>query len=124
MIQVQVLLRLYTSLLPHLRQVALQQRPGWALGTAEEASCGFEGDLELEATIKQESAAVLNIGHAFHSEGRRWHWLCFVTHSLHCVVHLATHWEYICTWYTVKAWSLVPMYANHTGDVSRHRHLL
>ena len=76
MIQVQVLLRLYTSLLPHLRQVALQHRPAWALGTAEEASSGFEGDLELEATIKQESAAVLNIGHAFHSEGK--HWQCLL----------------------------------------------
>lgn len=68
--QVQVLLRLYTSLLPHVRHVALLTRPAWA--GSPHLQDGSAPDLAhdaLEATIKREAAAVLNIGRAFHSEG-------------------------------------------------------
>lgn len=70
--QVQVLLRLYTSLLPHVRHAALQTRPVWA--GSSHLQDGSTPDLAhdaLEATIKREAAAVLNIGRAFHSEGSK-----------------------------------------------------
>lgn len=66
----QVLLRLYTSLLPHLRRAALQTRPAWAGDSSMEEGLNPEGSqLSLVATIKREAAAVLNIGRVFHSEG-------------------------------------------------------
>ena len=65
-----MLLRLYTSLLPGLRQAALQSSPSWA-GSAEVKDAlgsGMARDA-LAATIKREAAAVLNVGRVFHSEG-------------------------------------------------------
>ena len=68
--QVQVLLRLYTSLLPHLRHAALQARPSWAgEPTLPDDSSPDGAHDALHATIKREAAAVLNIGHTLHSEG-------------------------------------------------------
>ncbi len=68
--QVQVLLRLYTSLLPHLRQAALQARPSWAgEPTLPDDSTPDGAHDALHATIKREAAAVLNIGRTLHSEG-------------------------------------------------------
>ncbi|DBB17843.1 hypothetical protein WJX82_008236 [Trebouxia sp. C0006] len=67
--QVQVLLRLYTSLLPHLRHAALQARPSWAgEPTLPDDSTPDGAHDALHATIKREAAAVLNIGHTLHSE--------------------------------------------------------
>jgi hypothetical protein len=68
--QVQVLLRLYTSLLPHLRHAALQTRPSWAGEPYLPDDSNPDGAHDaLHATIKREAAAVLNIGRALHSEG-------------------------------------------------------
>lgn len=67
--QVQVLLRLYTSLLPHLRQAALQARPSWAGKPYLPGDSTPDGAHDvLHATIKREAAAVLNVGHTLHSE--------------------------------------------------------
>ena len=69
-LQVQVLLRLYTSLLPHLRHAALQARPSWAGEPSLSRDSTSDGAHDaLHATIKREAAAVLNIGHTLHSEG-------------------------------------------------------
>ena len=68
--QLQILLRLYTSLLPSLRQAALQSTPAWASGAEAADALGSEMSHDaLAATIRQEAAAVLNVGQAFHSEG-------------------------------------------------------
>ena len=69
--QVQILLRLYTSLLPNLRQAALQTAPSWAGGrAAAEPQPGTNPDHDaLAASIRREAAAVLNVGSVFHSEG-------------------------------------------------------
>ncbi|DBA87750.1 hypothetical protein WJX77_004203 [Trebouxia sp. C0004] len=67
--QVQVLLRLYTSLLPQLRHAALQARPSWAGEPYLPDDSTPDGAHDaLHATIKREAATVLNIGHALHSE--------------------------------------------------------
>ena len=75
--QVQILLRLFTSLLPNLRQAALHTAPSWAGGrAAAEAVPGTDSNHDaLAATIRREAAAVLNVGRVFHSEGK--HLACF-----------------------------------------------
>ena len=67
----QILLRLYTSLLPNLRQAALHTAPSWAGGcAAAEPGPGTNSSHDaLAATIRREAAAVLNVGRVFHSEG-------------------------------------------------------
>ncbi len=78
--QVQAVLRLYTSLLPHLRRAALQTRPSWVgSATVEEELHPDETHEALDATIKREAAAVLNIGRVFHSEG-----MLLVSCRCHC----------------------------------------
>ncbi|KAA6425912.1 MAG: hypothetical protein FRX49_04287, partial [Trebouxia sp. A1-2] len=68
-LHVQVLLRLYTSLLPHIRHAALQARPSWAGESYLPDDSTPDGAHDaLHATIKREAAAVLNIGHTLHSE--------------------------------------------------------
>ena len=70
--QVQILLRLYTSLLPNLRQAALRTAPSWAgAHTAAEPVPDTDSNHDaLAATIRREAAAVLNVGRVFHSEGK------------------------------------------------------
>ena len=69
----QILLRLYTSLLPHLRQTALHTVPSWAggPGSAEARPGANSSHDDLAATIRREAAAVLNVGRVFHSEGKQ-----------------------------------------------------
>lgn len=77
-----MLLRLYTSLLPALRQAALQSSPSWA-GSPEgkHALASHMAHDVLTATIRREAAAVLNVGRVFHSEGDASHSsvLCYLT---------------------------------------------
>lgn len=82
-LQVQILLRLYTTLLPNLRQAALQTAPPWAGGTAVEAEPGTNACHDtLAATIRREAAAVLNVGHVFLSEGTHHHQISLPHHLL------------------------------------------
>lgn len=69
-VQVQVMLRLYTTLLPPLRQAALQSRPDWAMPAAPDQQEFDAGQDEDMATVRQEAAAVLHVGHRLHSEGQ------------------------------------------------------
>ena len=79
--QVQMLLRLYTSLLPSLRQAALQSIPAWAAGAADKDGLGLDMNYDhaLAASIRREAAAVLNVGRVFHSEGAVHSSLCFAS---------------------------------------------
>ena len=77
--QVQVMLRLYTMLLPALRQAALQSRPSWATASSVLSSAQQDidsGPDDVLATVRQEAAAVLNVGQRLHSEGQLQ--VCFV----------------------------------------------
>ncbi|KAL3158276.1 hypothetical protein ABBQ38_010522 [Trebouxia sp. C0009 RCD-2024] len=77
--QVQILLRLYTILLPNLRQAALQTAPSWAGGAAVDPGPGTNMCHDaLAATIRREAAAVLNVGRVFHSEDEE---VCVPTHA-------------------------------------------
>ena len=70
----QILLRLYTTLLPNLRQAALICAPSWAGGHASAdpvPGTNPSHDDALAATIRREADAVLNVGHVFHSEGKQ-----------------------------------------------------
>ena len=70
----QILLRLYTTLLPNLRQAALKSAPSWAGGRdalAGPVAATNPSHDALAATIRREADAVLNIGHVFHSEGKQ-----------------------------------------------------
>ncbi|KAL0024265.1 hypothetical protein WJX79_000849 [Trebouxia sp. C0005] len=83
--QVQVLLRLYTSLLPHIRHAALQARPSWAGESYLPDDSTPDGAHDaLHATIKREAAAVLNIGHTLHSEDEE----AVTQHPLQSPTHL------------------------------------
>lgn len=75
--QVQILLRLYTSLLPNLRQAALHTAPSWTgAHAAADPVPGTDSNHDaLAATIRREAAAVLNVGRVFQSEGQ--HLACF-----------------------------------------------
>ena len=71
--QVQVMLRLYTMLLPNLRQAALRSRPTWAIPASPSPAAIEQLDASQAAVIaiiRQEAAAVLNVGQRLHSEGR------------------------------------------------------
>lgn len=69
----QILLRLYTTLLPNLRQGALNSAPSWAGGHAQaDLVAGTNPSHDaLAATIRREADAVLNVGHVSHSEGKQ-----------------------------------------------------
>lgn len=64
------MLRLYTTLLPSLRQAALQSRPSWATATASAQQESDANQDAMLATVRQEAAAVLNVGQRLHSEGQ------------------------------------------------------
>ena len=67
-------MRLYTTLLPNLRQAALQTAPSWAGGAAVDPGPGTNMCHDaLAADIRREAAAVLNVGRVFHSEGTLQH---------------------------------------------------
>lgn len=86
--QVQVMLRLYTMLLPALRQAALQSRPSWATASSVLSSAQQDidsGPDEVLATVRQEAAAVLNVGQRLHSEGQLQSLLCCMAKA--CLVH-------------------------------------
>ena len=60
-------------LLPALCQAALQSRPSWANAAVLSPSAVQGVDASQEAvlaSVRQEAAAVLNVGHRLHSEGQ------------------------------------------------------
>lgn len=60
-------------LLPPLRQAALQTRPSWADAAVLSPSAAQGVDASQEAvlaSVRQEAAAVLNVGQRLHSEGQ------------------------------------------------------